>query len=108
MLKIHLSDLNFVDKFIENIRKDIIFMTDKERYSKVVDLEKEKSAIYHTASNEADMLTGNKNRMFVCDDIEELDTHLEVAKIRIEKIYELNKRRLEINAEIAKFGENYE
>ena len=69
---------------------------------KRIDLENRIKEIYNSASNESDMLTGNKNRMFVCDDIEELDKHLEVAHIRIDKIYELNKERLQIEAELEK------
>lgn len=67
-----------------------------------IDLENRKSEIYKSASNESDMLTGNINRMFLCDDIEELDKHLDVSRIRIDKIYELNSERLQIEAELEK------
>lgn len=70
---------------------------------KMSDLENRKCEIYNTASNELDMLTGNINRMFVCDDIEELDKHLSVAKNRIDEIYKLNNERLKINSEMKKY-----
>lgn len=69
---------------------------------KRINLEKRKKEIYNSASNESYMLTGNINRMFVCDDIEELDKHLSVAKYRIDEIHKLNSERLQIEAELEK------
>lgn len=80
-------------------------MDSQERFRKRVDLERRKSEIYIAASSESDMLTGNRNRMFICDDIEELNKHLSVAHNRIDKIYELNKQRLQIEAELKGFDE---
>lgn len=42
-----------------------------------------------------DMLEGNLNRMSVTDDMEELEDMYSFAKKRIEKIYTINKERLE-------------
>lgn len=75
-------------------------MDSKEKFNKRLELERLKFENHNSASNEADMLRGNKNRMFVCDDIKELDEHLRAAKIRIERIYELNKERLQIQTEL--------
>lgn len=47
--------------------------------------------------NELDMLQGNINRMCVTDDEEELLSMQEWAKTRIDRIYSLNKQRLEEN-----------
>lgn len=49
--------------------------------------------------NEYDMLRGNINRMFVCDDINELDEMYRFAKIRIERFYEYHHARI-INKQI--------
>lgn len=49
--------------------------------------------------NEYDMLRGNINRMFICDDINELDDMLRFAKIRIERLYKYHHERI-INKQI--------
>ncbi len=49
--------------------------------------------------NEYDMLRGNINRMFICDDISELDEMFRVANIRIERLYEYHHARI-INGQI--------
>lgn len=58
--------------------------------------------IRHKLFTECDLLTGNKNRMCVCDSREELDYQLTYAIKRLCTIHDLNVKRLEKMGEIAR------
>ena len=45
--------------------------------------------------NQADMLEGNINRIFVTDELEELERMYHFAQLRLDEIYEFHKDRLE-------------
>lgn len=47
------------------------------------------------AYEDSNMLTGNVNRMFVCDSFRELERMREFGEMRLKSIYEYNKKRLE-------------
>lgn len=58
--------------------------------------------IRHELYTECDLLTGNKNRMCVCDSREELDYQLTFAIKRLLRIHDLNVKRLQKMEEIAR------
>lgn len=43
---------------------------------------------------ESNMLNGNINRIFITDDLEELERMYNFAKMRIDTIYKINKLRI--------------
>ncbi len=50
---------------------------------------------YRKLKIQKDMLEGNINRMFITDDMDEMDVMYETAVQRLNAIYEGNKKRLE-------------
>jgi len=42
---------------------------------------------YNELQNELDMLKGNINRLCISDSVEELESHIKYAKLRLENIY---------------------
>lgn len=48
----------------------------------------------NSISNEADLLLGNRNRMCVCDNLQEVDFQFIVAVKRLVKLHQLNTTRL--------------
>ena len=62
-------------------------------YSEKVNLEAEKSARI-AIHNESDMLQGNINRMFLTDDMNELNRMYGFAITRILRIYEYHNERI--------------